>query len=147
MSVVRSQALIHAPPTEVWDLVGDPQRHPEWWPRVIEVRGERYNEGDNYAQVTREPLGNMETIMSVERLEEVRQINLRCTTTGTYARWLLTEAQGNTFIDVEFGMDPIRLVDRFMDKTLAKPYFQRWIKQSLEALEEAASEPAPAQSA
>jgi uncharacterized protein YndB with AHSA1/START domain len=142
MSVVHSQALIHAPPTEIWELVGDPRRHPEWWPRVIEVRGERYDEGDNYAQVTREPLGRMETIMNVERLEEVRQINLRCTKTGTYARWLLTEAQGNTFVDVEFGMDPIRLVDRVMDRTLAKPYFQRWINQSLEALEEAASEPA-----
>jgi uncharacterized protein YndB with AHSA1/START domain len=145
MSLVHSQALIHASPNQVWDLVGDPSRHPEWWPRVIEVRGERYNEGDNYAQVTREPLGSMETIMSVERLEEVRQINLRCTKTGTYARWLLTEAQGNTFVDVEFGMEPIRLVDRVMDRTLAKPYFQRWIKQSLEALEEAASEPAAAQ--
>jgi uncharacterized protein YndB with AHSA1/START domain len=147
MSVVHSQALINAPPSEVWDLVGDPRRHPEWWPRVIEVRGERYNEGDNYAQVTREPLGSMETIMNVERLEEVRQINLRCTKTGTYARWLLTEAQGNTFVDVEFGIDPIRLVDRVMDRTLAKPYFQRWIKQSLEALEDAASEPANRQPA
>jgi uncharacterized protein YndB with AHSA1/START domain len=147
MSMVHSQALINAPPREVWELVGDPRRHPEWWPRVIEVRGERYDEGDNYAQVTREPLGSMETIMSVERLEEVRQINLRCTKTGTYARWLLTEAQGNTFVDVEFGMDPIRLVDRVMDRTLAKPYFQRWIKQSLEALEEAASEPVANQSA
>jgi uncharacterized protein YndB with AHSA1/START domain len=147
MSMVHSQALIHANPTEVWELVGDPRRHPEWWPRVIEVRGERYDEGDNYAQVTREPLGSMETIMSVERLEEVRQINLRCTKTGTYARWLLTEAQGNTFVDVEFGMEPIRFVDRVMDRTIAKPYFQRWITQSLEALEEAAAEPARPQPA
>jgi ribosome-associated toxin RatA of RatAB toxin-antitoxin module len=143
MSMVHSQALINASPNQVWELVGDPRRHPEWWPRVIEVRGERYNEGDNYAQVTREPLGSMETIMNVERLEEVRQINLRCTKTGTYARWLLTEAQGNTFVDVEFGMEPIRLVDRVMDATIARPYFQRWINQSLEALEEAAAEPVP----
>ena len=52
MSVCRNQALIHASPEKVWDLVGDPQRHPEWWPRVIEVHGERFDEGDNYAQVT-----------------------------------------------------------------------------------------------
>ena len=139
--MVHSQALIHANPTEVWELVGDPRRHPEWWPRVIEVRGERYDEGDNYAQVTRELVGHAKTIMNVERLEDLREINLRCTKTGTYARWLLTEAQGNTFVDVEFGMDPIRFVDRVMDRTIAKPYFQRWITQSLEALEEAAAEP------
>jgi uncharacterized protein YndB with AHSA1/START domain len=142
MSVVHSQALIHAPPTEIWDLVGDPRRHPEWWPRVIEVRGERYNEGDNYAQVTREPFGRVETIMSVERLEEVRQINLRCTKTGTYARWLLTEAQGNTFVDVEFGMDPVRTRDRILEKTVAKPYFRRWLAESLKGLEEASAQPA-----
>jgi uncharacterized protein YndB with AHSA1/START domain len=45
VSVCRSQALIHAPADRVWDLVGQPNRHPEWWPRVIEVRGERFDEG------------------------------------------------------------------------------------------------------
>src|SRR3954469_18147245 len=105
MSMVHSQALINAPPSEIWELVGDPSRHPEWWPRVIEVRGERYDEGDNYAQVTKEAIGSMETIMEVEQLDELRQINLRCTKTGTYARWLMTEAQGDTFVDVEFGME------------------------------------------
>jgi ribosome-associated toxin RatA of RatAB toxin-antitoxin module len=142
MSMVRSQALIHAPPQRVWDLVGDPSRHPEWWPRVIEVRGERYDEGDNYAQVTKEAIGSMETIMEVEQLDELRQINLRCTKTGTYARWLMTEAQGDTFVDVEFGMEPIGIRYRLMDLTVAKPYFRRWLGQSLQALEQAAAEQA-----
>ena len=57
MSVARRQALINAPPSKIWELVGDPRHHPEWWPRVVEVRGERFDEGDNYAQVTREPNG------------------------------------------------------------------------------------------
>ena len=139
MSVCHNQALIHAPPSRVWELVGDPERHPEWWPRVIEVRGKRFDQGDNYAQVTREPAGKIETIMTVEHLEEMQQINLRCTKTGTYARWLLTEAQGNTFIDVEFGMDPIRVRDRILDKTIAKPYFRRWLDESLKGLERVAA--------
>ena len=138
MSVVRRQALINAPPSRIWELVGDPRQHPEWWPRVIEVRGERFDEGDNYAQVTREPIGRIETTMQVERLEDLREINMRCTKTGTYTRWLLTEAQGDTFVDVEFGMDPIGLRYRIMDATIAKLYFRRWLKQSLGALEEAA---------
>jgi Polyketide cyclase / dehydrase and lipid transport len=69
MSVCRSQALVHAPPGRIWELVGDPRRHPEWWPRVVEVRGERFDEGSNYAQITREPRGRVQTTMSVERLE------------------------------------------------------------------------------
>jgi uncharacterized protein YndB with AHSA1/START domain len=47
MSVCRNQALINASPGRVWELVGDPRRHPEWWARVIEVRGERFDEGSN----------------------------------------------------------------------------------------------------
>jgi len=138
MSVCHSQALINAPPTRVWELVGDPQRHPEWWPRVIEVRGEQFDEGSNFAQVTRSPTGRIETFMRVERLEDLREIRMRCTQTGTYARWLLTEAQGNTFVDVEFGMDPIGLGNRVFDATLGKLYFRRWLEQSLAALAEIA---------
>jgi uncharacterized protein YndB with AHSA1/START domain len=141
MSVCRSQALINAPPSRVWDLVGDPQRHPEWWPRVVEVRGEEFDEGSNYAQVTRDPGGAIETSMSIERLDDMREIHMRCTNTGTYTRWLLTEAQGSTFVDVEFGMDPIGIGNRLFDSTFGSLYFRRWLEQSLDALEEAAERP------
>ena len=139
MSVCRSQALINASPEQVWDLVGDPRRHPEWWPRVIEVRGERFNEGDNYAQVTKDATGRVETTtMSVERVDDLREIQMRCLTTGTYARWLLTEARGNTFVDVEFGMDPVNTRYRIFDAALGRLYFRRWLDQSLTALERVA---------
>ena len=138
MSTSRSQALIHAPPGAVWELVGNPRRHPEWWPRVIEVRGERFEEGDNYAQVTKDPTGSIETTMSVERLDDLREIRMRCETTGTYARWLLTEAQGNTFVDVEFGMDPVGARNWIFDAALGRIYFRRWLDQSLSALEQVA---------
>lgn len=139
MSICRSQALISASPSRVWDLVGDPRRHPEWWPRVIEVRGERFDEGSNYAQVIRAPIGRSESFWRVERLEDLREIQMRCSQTGTFARWLLTEAQGNTFVDVEFGMDPTRLGDRIFDATVGRAYFRRWLEQSLAALEEVAA--------
>jgi uncharacterized protein YndB with AHSA1/START domain len=143
MSVCRSQALINAPPSTVWDLVGDPRRHPEWWPRVVEVRGETFDEGSNYAQVTKQPSGRAaETTMTVDRLEDLREVRMRCTQTGMYARWLLTEAQGNTFVDVEFGMDPMNLGQRAFDAALGKLYFRRWLNQSLVALEEVAAQPA-----
>jgi uncharacterized protein YndB with AHSA1/START domain len=142
MSTVRRQALIAAPPSRIWDLLGDPRRHAEWWPRVVEVRGERFDEGDNYAQVTRAPGGPHETTMLVERLEDMRAIHMRCEHTGTFARWLLTEARGDTFIDVEFGMDPAGMGYRAFDATLGRLYFRRWLNQSLAALEEAAAQTA-----
>ena len=141
MSVCRRQALINASPRRVWDLLGDPRRHPEWWPRVVEVRGEHFYEGSNYAQITRDPTGQSETFWRVERLEDLREIRMRCTQTGTYARWLLTEAQGSTFVDVEFGMDPTGVRYRVFDMTVGRPYFRRWLEQSLAALEEVAARP------
>jgi hypothetical protein len=142
MSSVRTQALIDAPPSRVWELVGDPRRHPSWWPRVIEVRGERFDEGSNFAQVTRSATGRIETTMSVDRLDDLREIDLRCTQTGTYASWVLTEAQGGTFVDVEFGIDPIGTRYRIFDTAFGKLYFRRWLEKSLAALEEAAADPA-----
>jgi hypothetical protein len=139
VSACRRQALINAPPQTVRDLVGDPQRHPEWWPRVVEVRGERFDEGTNYAQVTRSPTSEIETVMTVERLDDLREIQMRCTSTGTYSRWLLTEAQGGTFVDVEFGMNPTGFGTRVFDVAIGKLYFRRWLEQSLAALEEVAT--------
>jgi hypothetical protein len=142
MSVCRRQALINAPPARIWDLVGDPSQHPQWWPRVIEVRGERIEEGSDYAQVTRTPSGEIKTTMHVERLDDLREIHMRCLDTGTYAHWLLTEAQGETFVDVEFGMDPTGFRGRFIDATFGWLYFRRWLDQSLAALEQVVTEPA-----
>jgi hypothetical protein len=139
MSVCRRQALISAPPPRIWELVGNPARHPEWWPKVIEVRGELFDEGSTYAQVTKAPIGTGETTFQVERLDDLHEVKLRCTKTGTYARWVLTEAQGNTFVDVEFGMDPTTFGNRLFDSAFGRLYFRRWLEQSIDALEQAVS--------
>ena len=141
MSTTRSQALIAAPPSRVWELLGDPRRHPEWWPRVIEVRGEQFDEGSNYAQITDGFTGRHETTMTVDELDDLREIHMSCAQTGTYARWLLTEARGHTFVDVEFGMNPKGLGNRIFDATIGKVYFRRWLEQSVASLEQAAASP------
>ena len=144
MKSLRRQALLDAPLQKVWELVGDPRRHPEWWPRVIEVRGERFDEGSNYAQVTRDPTGVVTTDFVVERLDDMHEIQMRCITTGTYSRWLMTEARGGTFVDAEFGMDPTTVGNRVFAATAGRLYFRRWLEQSLEALEDAAERERPA---
>ena len=37
----------------------------------------------------------------------MREIKLRCQTSGWYSRWVLTEAQDQTFTEVEMGVEPI----------------------------------------
>jgi hypothetical protein len=138
VSAHRQQALLEAPLDVVWGLVGTPSRYPEWWPRVIEVRGERFEEGDEYAQVTKDPVGRSESNFLLERRDDLREIRMSCRLTGMYANWLLTPAQGGTFVEVEMGMEPRRLGDRLFDRALGKSYFRRWTNQSLDGLREAA---------
>jgi hypothetical protein len=114
---------------------------------VIEVRGERFDQGDEYAQVTRSPIGAQETTFLVERADELREIKLRCTKTGTYACWLMTEAQGGTFVDVEFGMDPKTFGDKIFDTAFGRLFFRRWLEESMESLRQAAAREAEAPAA
>jgi predicted RecB family nuclease len=139
MSACRRQAMIEAPVDSIWDLIGDPTRHPEWWPRMIEVDGERFEQGDEYVLVSRGPVGKGTTQFLVERLDELREIRIKCQVSGTYAHWLLTEARGGTFVDLEMGIQPKALPFKVFDKTMAPRYFRRWAEQSIEALGEAAS--------
>jgi Polyketide cyclase / dehydrase and lipid transport len=138
VSAHRQQAHLDAPLGAVWDLLGEPRRYPEWWPRVIEVQGERFEEGDEYVQVTREPGGSITTNFLLERRDDLREIRMSCVLTGTYAHWLLTPAQGGTFVELVMGMEPKRFNHRVFDMTLGRRFFRRWCEESLEALGEAA---------
>ena len=141
MSSCRQEAIIERPPEDVWALLGDPQRHPEWWPRVVEVRGQRFERGDSYAQVTKVPLGRQETTFIVDERDELGAIRMRCVETGMYADWRLTEAQASTFLDVEMGMDPQGIGNRLFDAAAGRLYFRRWLQQSIEGLKAAAERP------
>jgi hypothetical protein len=138
MSAHRQHAHLDAPLDVVWELVGTPSSYPEWWPRVIEVRGERFEEGDEYAQVTKDPIGRTESSFLLERRDDLRAIRISCQLTGMYAEWLLMPAQGGTFVEVEIGMEAHRLGDRIFDRALGKSYFRRWTSGSLDGLREAA---------
>src|SRR5436305_8680813 len=122
MSSWRRQALIEAPVGTVWDLVGDPNRHPEWFPMVLEVSGlGAIEENATYRQVTRRVGGTMETTFAIEELQEMRQIAMRCTDTGTYTRWWLTEARGATFADVNIDYQPHSVLVRVLALGICLP--------------------------
>jgi Polyketide cyclase / dehydrase and lipid transport len=138
MSSYRQQARLDVPPAAVWELVGDVERHKEWWPRVVDVHCDGLEEGCSYRQVFKSPMGVVETDVSVERLDNCHELLLRCLDTGTYTRWLMTECQGGTFIDAEFGVDPETVRVRVFDMVAGKRYFRHWLEQSLEGLRAAA---------
>src|SRR3712207_3239029 len=113
MSQVSEQAVLDAPLEDVWELVGDPSRYPEWLPRGIDVNCERFEEREEFLQATQRPLlGRGECPFFIERREALLEIRMHCTLSGLYAHGGLTDAQGGTFIEAELGMEPIRRRDR-----------------------------------
>lgn len=145
MFVCRHQAFIGVPAGTIWALVGQPNRHPEWWPSVIEVQGTRFGHGCSYCQVMDEEAGPNESTFVVERREELKELLVRCHDTGLYMRWQLTDAQGGTFVDAEFGLDPKRAGgEQRLDEASIKQQLREWLQTSLDGLADAAELSPPA---
>jgi uncharacterized protein YndB with AHSA1/START domain len=141
MSEVHEQALVDAPISKVWELVGDPRRYADWFPRVFEVQGERFEEGAEFVQVSRQPLvGRDEAHFLIDRMDELREIRMHCTISGTFVHWQLTEAQGGTFLNAVFGMEPLRRRDRLIDFAVGRRFFRHWLTEAVESLKRAVKE-------
>jgi hypothetical protein len=93
VSVARRQAQLDVAPTVLWELLGDPNRYPEWWPRILEVQCDEIAEGCAYKHVSRGPVGTAEETILIERLQDCREVKIRCLDTGTYMRWVLVPVQ------------------------------------------------------
>jgi hypothetical protein len=146
VSAVHEQAQLDAPLSTVWQLVSDPSRYPEWWPRVFEIQGERYEEGEEFVLVSQQPLmGRDEAHLLIDRMDDLRELRMHCTISGMFVHWQLTDAQGGTFLNAVFGMDPIRRRDRVIDFAFGRRFFRRWLAEAVEGLARAATPRAPSE--
>ena len=141
MSLIRQQAFLNAPPEVVWSLIGDVDRHPLWWPKVVSVECEGLQEGCVYREVVEMPIaGTDEMRLLVEDLDECRHFSIRCLNTGMFMRATLTPAQGGTFVDGEMGMDPAGkgFANRAFDLVAGRRYFKGWLADTMASLARAA---------
>jgi uncharacterized protein YndB with AHSA1/START domain len=146
MASWRQQAMIDAPVQEVWDLLCDPARGPEWSEDVVAVTGvpTKVEKGSTVTMTTRGPLGMTSTTpFTVEELSDMRELKLKCQISGFYSHWLLTEAQGGTFAEIELGVEPIErrrgVAARAVASLHTKGFLRRHVEKLLDGLRRAAS--------
>jgi uncharacterized protein YndB with AHSA1/START domain len=140
VSEARQQAFIEAPVDVVWELLEDVDRHSEWWPRVLEVEcDEDFEPGCTYREVIQGPVGKDDMLLRVDRMEDCKELLIRCVNTGTFVHWLLTEARDGTFVDARFGMEPSKLQYRVFDWVAGNRHFRNWLEQSLDAMQRVAA--------
>jgi len=138
VSDVARQRFIDAPPEVVWKLIADVDRHPEWWPRIVEVHCEGLEEGCTYREVVKAGPREQELEVRVDEMEDCENLVIRCINTGTFVHFSLTPARGGTFIDGRMGMDPKGAGNKVFDLLLGQRYFRNWLEQTVEALDAAA---------
>ena len=132
----RHQALIDAPVGDVWEVVSDPRTHPEWWPDVVRVDAEgRLTEGGEYVHSGKVMpfMDALDSVWVVEQFEELKEAQFRCTVSGSYARFQLTPAQDETFVEMEVGIDPATWKWKVAEPLFGLQ-FKRWAFAVLDAL-------------
>jgi uncharacterized protein YndB with AHSA1/START domain len=143
MASWKQEALIDAPVGEVWEMLSDPARAPEWTEDVIDVTGgpARIEIGSTFDVTSRGPLGLKGTTpFRVEEVDEMRELKMQCQVTGFYSHWLLTEAQGGTFTELELGVEPIEgrgIQGRAIGTLHTKSFLRRTAEKSLDGVRRA----------
>jgi hypothetical protein len=125
--------------------VGDPNRHADWWPDVIEAECADIREGCRYRGVTKGPFGVSEHELVLDRLDDCREVSIHCEGTGVTTRFVLTEAQGGTFVEGNFGIEPNSIGLKVFSALAGRRIMSSWLQSSLENLK-AVAERAPAPS-
>jgi uncharacterized protein YndB with AHSA1/START domain len=144
MASFRQQALIDAPLEEVWTMVSDPVKGPQWSEDVVAVTGvpTKIEKGSVFEMTSRGPMGiKATTPFRVEKFDDMHEIKMTCQVSGFYSRWVLTEAQGGTFTELELGFDKLEHRRPLSATTVAalhtKSYLRRTVDKLLDGLRRA----------
>jgi hypothetical protein len=133
------QTFIEAPIELVWELVGDPNRHPEWWPEMLEVECADLKEGCRYRGVVKGPFGAAPHDLVVDRYQDCSEVSIFCDGTGVTTRYVLTGAQGGTFVEGCFTIEPNSIGMKVLGAVTGRRFMHAWLESSLENLRSAAS--------
>jgi hypothetical protein len=145
--VVRSSTqhtFIDAPRDDVWELVGDPNQHAGWWPDVLEAQCADIREGCRYRGVVKGFFGTDEHELLIERLDDCREVSIFCEGTGVTTRFVLAGAQGGTFVEGHFAVEPQSIGTTVFATVAGRRVMSSWLQASLANLKSVAERSAAA---
>lgn len=134
----KQQVHIDAAAQTIWDLVGDPNRHPEWWPEMVETDCADLSEGCRYRGVVKGPFGADQHDLLIERLEDCEEVSIFCAGTGVTTRFRLADAQGGTFVEGYFAIEPDSPGMKMIGALVGRRFMRSWLERSLDNLKRAA---------
>ena len=137
MASWKQQALIEAPVEEVWTVLCDPARGPEWSDDVIAVTGAptKIEKGSTFDVTSKGPLGlKATTPFKVEELEDMHELKMKCQLSGFYSHWLLTQAQDGTFAEVELGIEELATRRGLRARAAAALHTKSYLRDQVEKL-------------
>jgi uncharacterized protein YndB with AHSA1/START domain len=141
MASWRQQALIEAPVEQVWEVLADPARGPDWDQDVLAITGApvKIEKGSTFELTGRGPMGlKATTTFQVEEFEEMHELKMQCQVSGFYAHWLLTKAQDGTFAQLELGHEEVPPNRGFKVRAVralyTKSYLRRAVEKTLDGL-------------
>jgi uncharacterized protein YndB with AHSA1/START domain len=133
------QTFVDAPVQAVWELVGDPNRHPDWWPKWVATECPDPAQGCRYRGVVTGMFGrDEEHDLLIERLDGWHEISIACDGTGVTTTFVLTEGQGGTFVQGRFSIEPNSLGMKAVGVVAGRRVMRSWLERSLENLKRAA---------
>jgi hypothetical protein len=112
---------------------------------MIEVDCADLSEGCRYRGVVKGPFKAEEHELTIESLDDCREVSIFCDGTGVTTRFVLTDAQGGTFVEGYFSIEPNSIGMNVIAAVTGRRFLRSWLEQSLANLKVAA-EPTPAAS-
>jgi len=107
---------------------------------MLEVECADLDEGCRYRGVVKGPFRAEEHELTIERLEGCEEVSIFCEGTGVTTRFALTEAQGGTFVEGYFSIEPNSIGIKVIAAVTGRRYLRTWLEQSLENLKRAAEQ-------
>jgi hypothetical protein len=84
------------------------------------------------------PFGAASHDLVVDRYEDCSEVSIFCDGTGVTTRYALTKAQGGTFVEGCFTIEPNSIGMKVLGAVTGRRFMHSWLESSLENLRSAA---------